>query len=134
MRELLCRCSVCDTGGADAWTRGQEGVLCNNLWLCRRPEGYRLETRGMQVRSSSGGTQTLLSDHVSWAIGLVVQSALHRSYSPADRLRRPLQGLSSRKRARSCAERQPVPKNWEGACEEEKAEFLWHAMGQGQGW
>ena len=47
----------------------------------------------MQCSAAAG--QTLLGDHISCAIGLIVQSALHRSCSrvEVERLRRPLQAL-----------------------------------------
>ena len=73
-------------------------ACCDIHWRSHRKKGIHAvpPTRGMQGCSAARQAgQTLLGDHISCAIGLIVQSALHRSCSPVEveRLRRPLQAL-----------------------------------------
>ena len=62
---------------------------------CATDFGCAAYQRDAGVQCSAAAGQTLLGDHISCAIGLIVQSALHRSCSPVEveRLRRPLQAL-----------------------------------------
>ena len=85
----LCRCS---RYRCRRW-RGADSVAGK---ACRATAfGCAAYQRDAGVQCSAAAGQTLLGDHISCAIGLIVQSALHRSCSPVEveRLRRPLQAL-----------------------------------------